>query len=257
LSSALLDNVTQLLNLRVGDGGRLEYIQDSLKKNKNLYNSDRKYLENLIDKYIPNKESAVVEPAIIPNKESAVVESAIIPNKESAVVESTIIPNKEQSFVEHTIIPNMSTKKQKNSTLIGASKSLGYKKWEIILASFILGGLSVLFIYVNPAQYFSENLRGLVIYATSALGIILEILGFLVFMTIKKKADFGGDSDRCNVTINGKPLEDDANIVIRNLKHEKKAIDLVIIGLIFQLTGMWYALQKLTIDSNLFSALNP
>ena len=56
----LLDKVNKLLNLRVGDHGRLEHIKDSLEKKKQLYVSDKTYLQNLLKKHalensIPDK----------------------------------------------------------------------------------------------------------------------------------------------------------------------------------------------------------
>jgi hypothetical protein len=53
--SSLLDDVNQLLNQNKGDSGRLQYIKDTLEKNKTLYISDRKYLTDLSKKYLENK----------------------------------------------------------------------------------------------------------------------------------------------------------------------------------------------------------
>ena len=58
--TSLLDNVIQLLNLGVGDLGRLEHIKNSLEENKTLYSSDRMYLEKLIEQHIGNQE--IIEP---------------------------------------------------------------------------------------------------------------------------------------------------------------------------------------------------
>ena len=46
------ETVQRLLDLQVGDSGRLVYIMETLSKNKPLYKSDQKYLTNLISKYI-------------------------------------------------------------------------------------------------------------------------------------------------------------------------------------------------------------
>ncbi len=43
-----LDDVKQLLNLGVGDIGRLEHIKQAIEKNKTLYTSDKEYLKKLI-----------------------------------------------------------------------------------------------------------------------------------------------------------------------------------------------------------------
>ena len=46
------ETVQRLLDLKVGDTGRLEFIMETLEKNKSLYKSDQKYLTNLISKYM-------------------------------------------------------------------------------------------------------------------------------------------------------------------------------------------------------------
>ena len=56
MSSTLFNNVIQLLNLGVGDRGRLEHIENSLEENKTLYSSDKDYVENLIEQHIKNQE---------------------------------------------------------------------------------------------------------------------------------------------------------------------------------------------------------
>jgi len=57
VESTLLNNVIQLLNLGVGDTGRLEHIKESLEKNKTLYFSDRGYIENMIEQHIGKQEN--------------------------------------------------------------------------------------------------------------------------------------------------------------------------------------------------------
>lgn len=48
----ILDNEIQnLLDSNIGDSGRLEFIRESLQKDKPLYNSDKKYIFDLISKY--------------------------------------------------------------------------------------------------------------------------------------------------------------------------------------------------------------
>ena len=56
MASTLLGNVKRLLELGVGDKGRLEHIKDSLEKNKTLYSSDMNYVENKIKQYAQNPE---------------------------------------------------------------------------------------------------------------------------------------------------------------------------------------------------------
>ena len=50
--SSLLDNVRLLITKRVGDTGRLNHIKEAIEDNNQLYNSDRKYLNDLIEKYL-------------------------------------------------------------------------------------------------------------------------------------------------------------------------------------------------------------
>lgn len=48
----LIDDVNELIRLGVGDRGRLEHIKSILEKNRTLYMSDKKYVENLTAKYL-------------------------------------------------------------------------------------------------------------------------------------------------------------------------------------------------------------
>lgn len=57
MSDDLLEDVNRLLNLGVGDKGRLEHIKDSLQNNKILYDSDKEYLQKLKEQY-PKTDSA-------------------------------------------------------------------------------------------------------------------------------------------------------------------------------------------------------
>ena len=46
------DTVQRLLDLKVGDQGRLAHIMETMEKGKKLYRSDQKYLSNLISNYL-------------------------------------------------------------------------------------------------------------------------------------------------------------------------------------------------------------
>lgn len=106
--------------------------------------------------------------------------------------------------------------------------------------------LTIFFAFFSPAKYFSKEMQSLTVYATSAAGLILEILGFLVFIMIEKKAVFGGGGYAGeDVTVDGKPLGDEEHIVVRNIKYEKRAIDFVVIGLVLQLIAIFYGLPQL------------
>jgi len=66
--TSLLDNVIQLLNLGVGDIGRLEHIKNSLEENKTLYSSDRMYVEKLIGQHIPNQNKSEPDKNLVIDK---------------------------------------------------------------------------------------------------------------------------------------------------------------------------------------------
>ena len=49
------ENVKKLLDLGIGDRGRLEFVLSSLQKGKKIYNTDMKYVEKLITKTTNDK----------------------------------------------------------------------------------------------------------------------------------------------------------------------------------------------------------
>ena len=56
ISDELIEHVLYLIDAKKGDSGRLNYILSMLQDGRQLYISDRKYLESLIDTYIdPSK----------------------------------------------------------------------------------------------------------------------------------------------------------------------------------------------------------
>lgn len=52
MSDNWLEDVNRLIDLGVGDKGRLEHIKDSLQNNKTLYDSDKDYLQKLKEQYL-------------------------------------------------------------------------------------------------------------------------------------------------------------------------------------------------------------
>lgn len=56
LNGELDENVKKLLDLGIGDTGRLEFVLSSLQKGKKIYNSDMKYVESLITKTLSDKK---------------------------------------------------------------------------------------------------------------------------------------------------------------------------------------------------------
>ena len=108
------------------------------------------------------------------------------------------------------------------------------------MLSFLIG-LSVIFYFVQTSEYMTENFSSSLVYTLSSTGVILEILGFVVFMNIEKKAVMGGGAfTGAEPMVDGRKLNDDEALVVRNLKHEKLAIDFVVLGLILQLVSVWH-----------------
>lgn len=54
---SLLNDVNILISKKVGDISRLEHIKESIENNKQLYDSDRKYLDELSEKYLFSNEN--------------------------------------------------------------------------------------------------------------------------------------------------------------------------------------------------------
>jgi len=79
----LLQDVLQLLKLKIGNPARLEHIRETLENNNTLYDSDRKYLENL-SKKLENNQSvkenlfeSKTEPLPIPKEKLRTSESKL------------------------------------------------------------------------------------------------------------------------------------------------------------------------------------
>ena len=63
----LLDDVNYLISNGIGDLSRLEHIKETLQNNKELYDSDRKYLDELSEKYLFSNQKTVDTPKVEPN----------------------------------------------------------------------------------------------------------------------------------------------------------------------------------------------
>ncbi len=64
MSSDLIHNVNKLLSLGVGDPNRLEHIRKSYIQSKTLWETDRRYLEHLINQYLsapPESKTTVAQ----------------------------------------------------------------------------------------------------------------------------------------------------------------------------------------------------
>lgn len=90
----LLANVESLINLNIGNIPRLTHIKESLQSGKDLYMSDRNYLNNVLAKagLVDSKVSEVKQPSeVIPEKPAAYSKvsevnqsSKVIPEKPTA-----------------------------------------------------------------------------------------------------------------------------------------------------------------------------
>lgn len=62
MSENILDDVNSLLQLGRGDIERLRYIKETLESNRTLYMSDKKYVEDLISKYLTKQQDDSEKP---------------------------------------------------------------------------------------------------------------------------------------------------------------------------------------------------
>lgn len=103
----LLDDVNELIKLGKGDSNRLVHIKNSLEEKKTLFISDRKYVEDLISKYLikkdienTNKHNSTIVPSYEPKFCGECGTS--LPNDVSFCVECGL-PIKELKTLSHTI----------------------------------------------------------------------------------------------------------------------------------------------------------
>lgn len=67
---SLLNDVNILISKRVGDLSRLEHIKETIENNKQLYDSDRNYVDGLIKNHLLSNENKTVENTSQKNDES-------------------------------------------------------------------------------------------------------------------------------------------------------------------------------------------
>lgn len=134
--TSLLDNVIQLLNLGVGDTGRLEYIKSSLEENKKLYSSDMNYVKNLIEQHIVNQE----------------ISDQTIKQDETTRVQS------ENIKLKNDIAKLQVENSQSTPTLPKADSNIGNKISTIFS---IIGVISVILLIVVFMPQTNERLKGL------------------------------------------------------------------------------------------------
>ena len=94
---SLLNDVNTLIAKRVGDLARLEHIKETIKNNKQLYDSDRTYLDELIEKHLfANTQSEYDSSSN--NTEQSTKESPKIENNPKSENISENHPKTQESF---------------------------------------------------------------------------------------------------------------------------------------------------------------
>ena len=96
LVDSQLENIRKLLELKVGDKGRLEELQQRLENHKILFISDRDYLETLVRQHLSGwippttkvKENIISEPEPIKSEEKVKPEELVIDKPEEPKIES-------------------------------------------------------------------------------------------------------------------------------------------------------------------------
>ncbi len=91
MDKVLIDKVQDLLNLGIGDTGRLEHIKSTLEKDLQLYISDANYLDNLIKIHLPDSPNANLNP----DKSKKVISTNLVQQNNNDTIESnTTKPNR-------------------------------------------------------------------------------------------------------------------------------------------------------------------
>jgi len=92
---SLLNNVNILITKRVGDLSRLEHIKETIENNKQLYDSDRKYVEELTKKHLFSKELTDDIPKV---EQTTTKEELPTETTTDSPTETTIEPTSQGSF---------------------------------------------------------------------------------------------------------------------------------------------------------------
>jgi hypothetical protein len=176
--TSLLNDVNILISKRVGDLSRLEHIKETIENNKQLYDSDRKYIDDLTEKHLFSKE--------IPDDTPKVEEKPTIkeesPKKEEPKVSPTEIPNKTTS--QGSFCGNCGASKAKEQDFCtkcgqqnysNPQKSTRSKFWYLLPIFFgIIGGLIAYLVLRESDSKKARNclIIGLVILLISIFALI-------------------------------------------------------------------------------------
>ena len=150
LTSTLLDNVKQLLNLKVGDAGRLEHIKSSLEENKTLYSSDMNYIRSLIEHHIVNPE--ILDETVKQNENTKL-------QSENIKLKNEIAKLQVKSYQSNPILPKVQS-------------SLGNK---VSIICSIIGVISVILLFVSYMSISNERTENINEKLTYAVFDVLDV----------------------------------------------------------------------------------
>lgn len=149
--SDLIDDINRLLILKVGEIGRLNHIKQTLEQNKTFYASDRKYLQELTEKYLKGKNEDVPNSSF--QDDMLLKKSTNVHPQKPKIIHDTmpygwkpqIQPDGSKKFVD--------AEKSRNSKMvliiIGTFLSLGIIAFtSLFVLSYENSGISVFLIYV-------------------------------------------------------------------------------------------------------------
>jgi hypothetical protein len=96
----LLDDVLTLLEKGIGDVGRLEHIKSSLENKKNIFTSDREYVQKLVNHHISNEIKKIPKPRTTDISSDSTSEDEELPESviEEINLEKNNFSNKDETF---------------------------------------------------------------------------------------------------------------------------------------------------------------
>jgi len=176
LTSDLVDDVKRLLNLGIGDRGRLEHIKQTIEENKVLYTSDNEYLKKLIQNFLVDQTEKIESiPIDITKNPIEKPPKEIVPTKDTSEIFCRLcgagLPSHSNfcSKCGNGVKPSPTLPKQE--VQISKTQSWGYKFSIIMGIISILGGFGI----SNGFNVF--------------VGIILVIIGFVSLKNKSKSID--------------------------------------------------------------------
>ena len=178
--TSLLDNVIALINKGIGDLSRLEHIKDTIENNKQLYNSDRNYVDDLIKNYhvTNNQNNNENIPTSQENEESKDTPSKNIPENKPKSKDTFCVKCGSNLELSNDFCIKCGTKKYSEQSTSTQNPSLTKTNqrspfWYLLPIFFgIIGGIIAYFILKNTDH--KKAKRSLII------GIISLILAIII-----------------------------------------------------------------------------